>query len=67
MDDKWMIEGETRRIPLPRGGELEVHVTPAFLDKARKQFGLEPGAPVTDDHVRMFFYGSVKTAIDKAE
>ena len=62
-----MIKGESRMIPLPRGGTLEVHVTPAFLDKARKQFGLSPEEPVTDDHVRMFFYGSVKSAIDKAE
>lgn len=67
MDDKWMLKGEKRTITLPKGGLLEVCVTPEFLNKARKQFGLAENETVTDDHVRMFFYGSVKNAVDKAE
>lgn len=58
---------ETRLIPLPKGGTLELEVRPGFYDRVRVHFGLSPDAPVDDDHLRMFVFGAFKTAVDKAE
>lgn len=57
----------TRSISLPAGGTLEVEMTQAFIDKCRQHFGLLASQPVEDDHVRMFFYGSLKEAVDKED
>lgn len=58
---------ETRLIPLPKGGTLELTVMPGFYDRVRGHFGLASDAPVDDDHLRMFVFGAFKTAVDKAE
>lgn len=58
---------ETRFIPLPRGGTLELTVMPGFYDRVRNHFGLASDVPVDDDHLRMFVFGAFKTAVDKAE
>ena len=58
---------ETRLIPLPKGGTLELEVRPGFYDRVRVHFGMPAGAPVDDDHLRMFVFGAFKTAVDKAE
>lgn len=58
---------EQRHIRLPGGGTLELEIMPGFYDRVRAHLGLEPGCIVDDDQVRMFVYGSVKNAIDKAE
>jgi hypothetical protein len=58
---------ETRVISLPRGGELEVGMTQGLIDRIRYQFGLSPDQKIEDDHVRMFVWGSVNSAVDKAE
>ncbi len=58
---------ETRRITLPRGGELVVDVLPGFYDHVRKQFNLSSSERPSDDHVRMFYFGAVKNAVDKDE
>lgn len=57
---------ETRRIALPRGGELEVQLSHEFLWRVSQQFAV-PLGEVTDDHIRMFVWGAMKTAIDKVE
>jgi hypothetical protein len=58
---------ETRHIPLPKGGTLELTVMPGFYERVRLHFGLPSDAPVDDDHLRMFVFGAFKTAVDKAE
>lgn len=57
---------EKRVIGLPRGGQLEVEMSREFVHLVSRQFGLSPNE-LTDDHVRMFVWGSLKNAIDKAE
>lgn len=57
---------ETRKITLPQG-VLEVQMSEAFKERVRKQFCLSSSDEIDDDHVRMFFFGAVKTAVDKAE
>jgi hypothetical protein len=51
----------TRTIALPKGGSLEVSMTPEFLNRVRKQFALSSDADVHDDHVRMFVWGAVNS------
>lgn len=62
-----MSDNQTRLIPLPKGGELELEAKPGFYEKIRQHFDLPQGSYVDDDHIRMFIFGSVKSAIDKAE
>lgn len=57
----------TRLIPLPKGGTLELTVMPGFYERVRLHFGLATGAPIDDDHLRMFIFGAFKGAVDKAE
>jgi len=58
---------EKRRINLPKGGLLEVQLTPEMLGRIRTHFGLLPGDVIHDDHVRMFVWNAVNNAVDKAE
>ena len=58
---------ETRHIQLPKGGSLELEVRPGFYERVRLHFGMASGAPVDDDHLRMFVFGALKGAVDKAE
>lgn len=58
---------DTRRIALPKGGTLEVEMTTAFVDALRKHYGLDDAEKLDDDHVRMYVWGAVNTATDKAE
>lgn len=57
---------ETRHIALPKGGELVVDITREFLSRVRQHFNLNAGEYVTDEQIRMFMWGSIKSAIDKA-
>lgn len=62
------IEGaKVRVIKLPRGGELEMQMTDAFIDRVRIQFDIPKNEEVTDEHIRMFVFGAMKNATDKAE
>ena len=58
---------ETRIISLPKGGDLEVSLTPEFLEGLKNHFELDSASKVTDDHIRMFIYGATKNALDEAE
>jgi len=58
---------EKIEITLPEGGILEVMITPEFIEKIRSHFNLEQLEDVEHDHIRMFIYGSVNTAIEKIE
>ena len=58
---------QKRLISLPQGGELEVDLTPEFLGYVRRQLDIAEGEKVTDDDIRMFIYGSVKSALDSVE
>lgn len=58
---------EIREISLPKGGTLQITMSPEFLNKVRSHFSIPTGVDVSDEHIRMFVYGSCKTAIDKAE
>ena len=56
-----------KNIQLPKGGILEVDVTPKFLEIVRSHFGMSENQSVTDDCIRMYIWGAFKNAIDKAE
>lgn len=56
---------EKRIIKLPKGGDLEVDATPRFLEVIKEYFSLDSVESITDDHIRMFIYGSTKSALDK--
>jgi len=58
---------ETRRIMTPKGAILEIDMTNEFLVKVRQHFMLSEKENPSDDQLRMFVFGTVKTAIDKAE
>ena len=58
---------EQRNIRLPNGKILEVEFKSGFLDKVREAFEIPVDSPVTDEHIRMFFYGSLKTAIESKD
>jgi len=56
-----------KNIQLPKGGTLEVDVTPQFLEVVRSHFGLSTSHLVDDDYIRMYIWGAFKNAIEKAE
>jgi len=58
---------ETRCVNLPKGGVLEIQLTQEILERIKYQFGLDSTQVITDDHVRMFLWGTVNSAVDKAE
>ena len=58
---------EQRSIRLPNGKILEVEFKSGFLDKVRESFDLTVDEKVTDEHIRMFFYGSLKSVLNKQE
>ena len=58
---------ETRNIALPRGGVLEVKMSEALYGRIRNHFGLSFEQKVNDDHIRMFIWGAVNNAVEKAE
>lgn len=57
---------ETRKIMLPKGGELEVKLSTEFLWKVSQHFGLHVNE-ITNDYIRMFVWAATKTAVEKAE
>lgn len=60
--------GMTRKnIQLPKGGTLELDITPQFLDAVRSHFNIPDSQTVADDYIRMYIWGAFKNAIDKAE
>jgi len=56
-----------KNIALPKGGILEVDVTPQFLEVVQKHFQLSNSSSINDEHIRMYIWGAFKNAIDKAE
>lgn len=58
---------ETRKITTPKGSILEIDMTDEFLKKVKQHFCLTEKENISDDQLRMFVFGTVKTAIDKAE
>ena len=57
---------DKRSIKLPSGNWLEVEVTEKLLVIVRKHFNIPENDQVGDYYIRMFLYGAVKTALDKA-
>jgi hypothetical protein len=58
---------EKRCITLPQGGTLEVEMTSEFIAELRKHYQLSSDQAVDDDHVRMYVWGALNNAVDKAE
>ena len=56
-----------KNIQLPKGGTLEVDVTPKFLNIVRSHFNIPESQSVSDDYIRMYIWGAFKNAVDKAE
>lgn len=42
-------------------------MTQAFIDRVRQRFGLLQDQAVDDEHVRLYVWGAVNTAVNKAE
>lgn len=61
------MEQIKKYIRLPKGSILEVEVKDGFYDKIVQHFGLNDKSEVCDDHIRMFIFGAVSTAVDQAE
>jgi len=61
------MEMMKKSIELPKGGALEVEMTPEFLNVVRDHFNLPKMNTVSDEHIRMYIWGAFKNAIDKAE
>ena len=58
---------EIRNIKLPNGGILEVEASERFYDAIRFEYKLDKSEEVTDDHIRLFVYGTMNNAVTKAE
>jgi len=56
-----------KNIVLPKGGTLEVDITPQFLQIVQKHFELSNISSVEDEHLKMYIWGAFKNAIDKSE
>tara|TARA_Y100000310_G_scaffold318720_1_gene373119 strand:+ start:2025 stop:2225 length:201 start_codon:yes stop_codon:yes gene_type:complete len=57
---------ETKVIKLRDGSDLEVNISDKeFYRKIREAFEISTDEPVTDDHIKMFFYGALKGAVEK--
>lgn len=61
------LVADKRSIELPQGGTLDVEMTPQFIAKLRQHYGLYGDQPLDDDHVRMYVWGSLNSAVVKAE
>ena len=57
---------EKRIITLPKGGDLEVDLTPEFLNLVKGHFSLAVIEDISDDHIRMFIYASTKSAFESS-
>lgn len=64
MSDSTIIE--TRKIPVKDGQVLEVEMTQKFIDHLREHFSLSKGQRLEDEHVKMYVWGAVNSAVDKA-
>lgn len=58
---------EKRNIKVPGGWNLEVDMTPEFISKVQKHFGLEQETALTDEQLQLFVVGTINSAVDKAE
>ena len=58
---------ETRTIELPGGDMLEVQMTEIFIDKLVLYYGLDSKDDLTDNHVRLFMWGSLNSLAKKKE
>lgn len=67
MNDMKIEDPIKKMIPLPTGGELEVDLTPEFLQVVKQHFELSSTSDISNDHIRMFIWGAFKNAIDKAK
>ena len=56
---------EMRTIEFQNGNKLDVECNTDFLERVKKQFNLD--TEPTDEDIRMFFYGSLKSAVEKIE
>lgn len=56
-----------RKLKLPNGQTLELAMSDEFVTKVRKHFDIPAGKAVTDDQLRMFVWGAMNTAVEKAE
>lgn len=65
MQDTQFIE--TRQVTLPRGGILEIQMTQSMINRIKQSFGLSHEQSIDDDHIRMFLWGAVNDAVNKAE
>jgi hypothetical protein len=58
---------KTRDIRLRDGTNMQIDLTEQFEAAVRKQFSLPDGVEIEDSYIKMYFYGALKNALDKAE
>ena len=49
------------------GGVLEVSLSETMFERIKTQFNLHSKSDITDDHIRLFFWGAVSNALEKSE
>lgn len=58
---------EKRNIKLPNGSILEIEASERFYDAIRFEYKLDENTEITDDHIRLFVYGTMNNAVIEAE
>jgi hypothetical protein len=58
---------EDRVVSLPNGLDMDVSVTPEFLQVLVDHFELGDKSDVTNDHVRIYLAEALRSAVQKAE
>lgn len=65
MDDIDVVE--TRKITVKDGQVLEVEMSQKFIERLRQHFVLSTEEPLEDEHVKLYVFGAMNTAVNKAE
>lgn len=56
---------ETRNIAT-RDGVMTIEMTQSFIDRVRSQFDIDTATSPSDEHLKMYVWGAVNNAINKA-
>jgi hypothetical protein len=52
---------------ISKSKNLEVEVTPKFVEIVKKYFNLPSSDEVSNEHIKLYVMGALKTAVDRAE
>lgn len=58
---------EIRRIELPGRYQLDIQMTPVFIERVRQHYGLPFGSELSNDHLQRYVIEAMKVALDGAQ